>query len=191
MIDRTAFVQWMELGISSGVLPMEEPQIREQRAIVDDLADLIGDGGRLWRALPRIVQRVLGPRGYAWNGIYGRDGETLRLVAAAGPPVCAELERRGGLFQSGMCWDGLQMNQTLVAADVTRWPGYVSCDSDSGLKTVAGIVSPIRDASGKPIAVFDCDLLNRPAPSDPVFFDRLFSTLSVTLEPTSAGLLVL
>lgn len=137
-----------------------------------------------WRRIPVLVREVFGPRGWEWNGIYARAGDELRLAASAGPPVCAVLERRGGVGTSGMCWDGILMNQTLAAADVARWPGYVSCDRESGLSTAAGIVCPIRDAAGAPIAVWDLDATEPLFPGDPVFLDRLFATLSA-LDPPS------
>ena len=77
-----------------------------------------------------------------------------------------------------MCFDGLDLNQTLAAYDVKAWPGYVSCDSSSGLSTVSGIVAPVRDPGGRPIAVWDLDANQRIEPGDVRFADVLFGTLA-------------
>lgn len=164
----------------------------EYDALIERVADLVAtEPLHVWRRLPMAIQAVFGGRGYAWNGIYARDGDTLRLFAAAGPPVCASLERSGdrGVGSSGMCFDGLLMNQTLVAARSKDWPGYVSCDGASGLRTVAGIVCPIRNAQGTPIAVWDVDIVQALEPEDGPFFDKLWASLSVLYPPEPAILL--
>lgn len=160
----------------------------ERRAEYDELTRrtcvLAANGGFRWSWVPGEIRDIFGSRGWAWNGIYTlRDERTLQLYAAAGPPVCGTLELRGGVGTSGMCFDGILMNQTLVAAPVSAWPGYVSCDSESGLATVAGMVVPIRGPSGAPIAVWDLDSTEPLNPADPFFFDRYFATLSAVLKP--------
>ena len=149
---------------------------------------LLEDSLHCWEGLPAVIQTVLGGRGWAWNGIYVRDGGTLRLYAAAGPPVCASIDLIGdqGVGSSGMCFDAILMNQTLIADQVKDWPGYVSCDSESNLTTLAGMVCPIRNAHGTPIAVWDLDATQAILPEDSLFFDRLFATLSALLKPEPA-----
>lgn len=161
----------------------------ERRAEYEELLRrtcVLAESGEFrWSWVPGEIHSIFGHRGWAWNGIYAlREESTLRLVASAGPPVCNTLVRRGGVGSSGMCFDGILMNQTLVAAPVSAWPGYVSCDSESGIATAAGMVSPIRDAHGTPIAVWDLDSTESLNPSDPFFFDRYFATLSAVLKPT-------
>ncbi len=111
------------------------------------------------------------------------EAASAERAAAAGPPVCHTMEGSGGVGTSGMCFDALLMNQTLVAAEVKRWPGYVSCDGESGLETRSGIVCPIRGARATPLAVWDLDSTQEAEPEDPPFFDRLLATLSALLEP--------
>jgi len=90
-----------------------------------------------------------------------------------------------------MCFDGLLLNQTLVTSSggsanggggrgtgLAPWPGYVSCDTKSGLETLAGIVTPLRDPSGFPIGVWDLDASRAPSPLEVRFVDVFFATLS-------------
>lgn len=141
------------------------------------------------RDLPGHVGRAMAGFGWLWNGIYvlGPNGE-LHLGPAHGPPVCSPLERHGGALTSGMCFDALAMNQTLVAHDVTQWPGYVSCDSASGLGTLASIVCPLRDPDGRPFAVWDLDATQPLEDGDVRFMDVLLSSLARCVALTPACL---
>ena len=92
--------------------------------------------------------------------------------------VCASLERSGGALSSGMCFDAIDLNQTMAAYQTKEWPGYVSCDAASGLSTVSGIVCPIRGGAQRVIAVWDLDATQVIDPADVRTMDVLFSTLS-------------
>ena len=154
-------------------------------------ATLLPDGSAaILKGLPAIIGTAMQPFGWAWNGFYvlGNDGK-LHVGPAFGPPVCSELERTGGPLSSGMCFDALLLNQTLSTGDVKRWPGYVSCDSTSGLSTVSGLVVPVRDPSGRPVAVWDVDSTAVIELADVRFFDVLFATLARTVPIQRAELL--
>ena len=81
--------------------------------------------------------------GWEWNTSIictVRPPTADQLGSAAGPPVCATLEEIPGnavnVFRCSPPWS------LLVAADVRSWPGYVSCDGESGLATVSSVVRP-------------------------------------------------
>jgi putative methionine-R-sulfoxide reductase with GAF domain len=182
-MSAAAFTSWMTQGFELWPGGLPEERRSEYEWLVARTAAAWTDGPELLRAIPALIRERFGARGFAWNGIYALAApRTLELFAAAGPPVCHELERSGGAGSSGMCWDCILMGQTLIAADVSRWPGYVSCDAESGLATAAGICCPIRDAGQRPIAVWDLDCTRPLAAEDGVFFDRFFATLSALLE---------
>ncbi len=153
------------------------------RAVLDRALEEVAAGPRaLALALPAAIGAALEARGWLWNGFYvlGEDGK-LHLGPAHGPPVCSPLERASedtGALTSGMCFDGLLLNQALVSYAAKDWPGYVSCDATSGLATVSGIVTPVRDADGRPIAVWDLDATEPVLPEDVRFFDVLFASLA-------------
>ena len=160
----------------------------EYAQLTENLVSILGGGQSIWRQLPQTVHDIFGSRGWAWNGFYVRHGNQLDLAeGAVGPPVCATLflQNRGDVGSSGSCWDAILMNQSIALNDVTQWPGYVSCDGESRLQTIAGIVCPVRGANHQPIAVWDLDTEAKLAPEDPVFMSRLLETLSVALQPSA------
>lgn len=177
------FRDWMTRALDLAPTAIPKPRRAEYAALIEVAAGLFSDP-EPWRQLPAAIRHVFGDRGWAWNGIYARHTEDqLLLVAAAGPPVCATLDAPAGagVGDAGMCWDALLMNQTVVAANVKAWPGYVSCDGESGLATVAGLVCPIRDEDGRPVAVWDLDSTAPLAPEDPPFMDRFWASFSALL----------
>ena len=130
---------------------------------------------------PKLVAETMADFGWLWNGFYalrGDDTSTLHVSHAFGPPVCSSLDRTGGPLSSGMCFDGILLNQILVAYDTKSWPGYVSCDASSGLSTVSGIVCPIRDPRSRAIAVWDLDATQKVHPADARTMDVLLTTLA-------------
>ena len=140
-----------------------------------------------WQEIAAQILDIFGVRGWSWNGFYSLESRDVRsrlvLAVAAGPPVCATLERRGGVGSSGMCFDTVIMNQTVATNSVRDYRGYVTCDGESGLTSVAGMACPIRGKKGKPIGVWDLDSSQPLEPSDAPFFDRFFATLSALLKP--------
>ena len=122
----------------------------EMRVEYEDFLEAALGEGLEWAKIPALIQASFASRGWAWNGVYLRESErALCLVLAAGPPVCAALGLSGGVGSSGMCWDAVLTGRTLCSNDVHAWPGYVSCDGQSGLRTVAGMVCPLRDPTGQ------------------------------------------
>lgn len=140
--------------------------------------------------IPSLVLESMQPFGWEWNGFYVlADDGNLHLGPAAGPPVCTPIESRGGLFTSGMCFDCIATNQTLVAYDVGKWPGYVSCDDTSELKTASSIVCPLRSPEGSPVAVWDVDATQVVDPGDVRFFDVFFASLAKVVTIAKSDLL--
>lgn len=159
---------------------------RVRQAIHDRFLDSLPDPETpgFWKSLPRYIREGFHPEGWEWNGIYSVETfEKLRLVAAAGPVVCNELVRTGGPGSSGMCWDTVLLGFPLVARDVRTWPGYVSCDGESGLDTVASMTYPIVDRYNKIIAVWDMDSTKPIHPGDCNFIERFFSVMNAVYTP--------
>ena len=185
---RASFRSVIDLNAALDVVVADPSRRAALSSIADSAQDLLSAGPvELIRQLPDAVSSAMEEHGWLWNGFYapGEDGH-LHLGPACGPPVCAVLESRGGPLTSGMCFDGMHLNQALVAYDIKQWPGYVSCDGASGLATVAGMVVPVRDPAGAPIAVWDLDATQPLQPGDVRFMDVLFATLGrcVAIDPT-------
>ncbi|MCA8971153.1 MAG: hypothetical protein KDC95_15280 [Planctomycetes bacterium] len=171
------------LSLAAGTASPEFEHASTYRGLFEEIAELTTSDQPVRHALstlPRTIGRRFEACGWAWNGYYvlREDASALDLGHAFGPPVCTPLDRHGGVLASGMCWDAILANQALLAEDVGKWPGYVSCDNKSGLTTAAGLVCPIRDATGLPIAVWDLDAHSALSANDLRAMGALFSTLS-------------
>ena len=86
--------------------------------------------------------------GVSWTGFYFLRGEDLVVEAYQGPVACLVLERH-----MGVCWAGVDRNETLLVNDVESFPGHIACDERSRSE----IVVPVRDARGRAIGVLDVD----------------------------------
>jgi len=178
-LPRSEFRRFVELNTALDHACPDERRRAAARAILAATDEALAGPSSLSARLPGIIGRAMQPFGWLWNGIYRlREDGKLHLGPAHGPPVCSELERSGGPLSSGMCFDALLMNQTLAAYDAKAWPGYLSCDAESGLQTVSGIVCPIRDTEGRAVGVWDLDATERVEPIDVRFMDVLFATLA-------------
>ncbi|MCB9891894.1 MAG: hypothetical protein H6832_15695 [Planctomycetes bacterium] len=182
------------LSLAAGTASPEFEDASTYRGLFAEIAELTSSGPsarHVLSALPRMIGQRFERRGWAWNGYYvaREDASALDLGHAFGPPVCTPLDRNGGILASGMCWDAILANQALLAEDVGQWPGYVSCDNKSGLTTAAGLVCPIRDATGRPVGVWDLDAHGALTASDLRAMGALFSTLSRTWPIRAADLL--
>jgi putative methionine-R-sulfoxide reductase with GAF domain len=187
-LDPADFRRFVELNIALE-RTVDDPGRRSalQTIVVETEALLALPAKELLARLPRVIGEAMSAYGWLWNGFYVvRDGNRNELYTgyAFGPPVCSLIERSGGPLSSGMCFDALSLNQTLAAYETKRWPGYVSCDASSGLATVSGIVSPLRDSGGTAIAVWDLDATETIHPGDVRTMDVLFGTLArcVTID---------
>ena len=183
--------EFLRAAALNGALEVNVPDPERRRSLASCLeaaATSLPNGARETLALlPRQIGEAMRPYGWAWNGFYAphepaQTARELHLSYAFGPPVCSPIVRSGGALSSGMCFDALELNQTLAAFDAKSWPGYVSCDAASGLGTVAGIVVPVRDREGSPIAVWDLDAIQPIEPGDVRVMDVLFSTLARCLD---------
>lgn len=86
--------------------------------------------------------------GVSWTGFYFLRGEDLVVEAYQGPVACLVLERH-----MGVCWAGVDRDETLLVEDVEAFPGHIACDSRSRSE----IVVPIHDVNGRVIGVLDID----------------------------------
>ncbi len=85
---------------------------------------------------------------FSWTGFYLlRDGE-LTVRTYQGPLACQVLEKH-----TGVCWAGIDRQQTIVVPDVHLFPGHIACDSRSRSE----IVVPVRNAPGMVAGVLDVD----------------------------------
>lgn len=88
--------------------------------------------------------------GHLWAGFYRvvDPGTLLRVGPYMGTLGCLEIR-----FGSGVCGVAAKECRTITVADVTRYPGHITCDARSRSE----IVVPVFDRAGVLTAVLDLD----------------------------------
>lgn len=103
---------------------------------------------------------------FFWTGFYVVDPDKeAELVVGPyqGTLGCLRIP-----FARGVCGAAARTGQTQIVADVHAFPGHIACDS----RSASEIVVPVKDASGRLIAVFDVDA-TRPNAFDAVDAEAL------------------
>lgn len=85
---------------------------------------------------------------FFWTGFYLLKDQDLVVGPYQGPVACQVLERG-----AGVCWAGVERNETVLVPDVEQFPGHIACDS----RSKSEIVVPVRDGQGSVIGVLDVD----------------------------------
>lgn len=97
--------------------------------------------------------------GFFWTGFYLLTPDNRLVVRTyQGPVACMELAK-----DTGVCWAGINGQQTVVVPDVHEFPGHIACDS----RSVSEIVVPVKNDRGQIIGVLDVDS-DKPATFDEV-----------------------
>jgi GAF domain-containing protein len=87
--------------------------------------------------------------GFLWTGFYRvtRPG-LLRVGPYQGTLGCLDIE-----FGRGVCGTAAAERRTIIVADVSKFPGHISCDP----RAKSEIVVPVTNAQSDLIAVLDVD----------------------------------
>lgn len=117
--------------------------LQEQtRALVAHEHDFIANAANLsallWQSLPEIN----------WVGIYRLKVEHLVLGPFQGKPACVRIP-----LGKGVCGTAAQEKRSILVEDVQKFPGHISCDSDSRSE----LVVPLRVCDDLIIGVLDID----------------------------------
>ena len=127
----------------------DQQRMKRYERMRDQIAELIAktDDPVAHRATAASILHHKVP-GVSWTGFYMLKGEDLVVDAYQGPVACLVLERH-----SGVCWAGIDREDTVLVADVHAFPGHIACASS----TRSELVLPVRNGQGDLIAVFDID----------------------------------
>ena len=98
--------------------------------------------------LSNIMSALKYGLGYFWVGIYKVENNQLVLGPFQGPVACTRIPKGKGVC--GTCWE---KNKTIIVEDVEKFPGHISCSSESKSE----IVLPIRNKQGNVAFVLDID----------------------------------
>ncbi len=101
-------------------------------------------------ALMATINSVLANRfsQFFWTGFYRVCGERLVVGPYIGTVGCLQIE-----IGRGVCGTAAARRETILVADVTKFPGHIACDAS----TRSEIVVPVFDGEGALIAVLDID----------------------------------
>ena len=86
--------------------------------------------------------------GFFWTGFYLLQDGWLLVGPYQGPVACQELAK-----DKGVCWAGINRDESIVMPDVHEFPGHIACDS----RSKSEIVVPIRNDKQEIIGVLDID----------------------------------
>ncbi|NOE20564.1 GAF domain-containing protein [Ruegeria atlantica] len=86
---------------------------------------------------------------FDWTGFYRvTEPGVLKIGPYQGGHGCLVIP-----FERGVCGAAARTGETQLVPDVDAFPGHIACASS----TRSELVLPVRDSSGKVIAVFDID----------------------------------
>ena len=160
------------------VKPIAIPEDQEKQALYEGVESrlrglLAGESDRVARMAG--VAAVLHDQmpHFFWTGFYRVIGEELVIGPYQGTPGCSRIARGRGVC--GTAWEAAQ---TQVVVDVHAFPGHIACDAASESE----IVVPVKDWSGRVIAVLDVDS-SLPGAFGPVDAAALESIVSMFVSP--------
>jgi len=112
-------------------------------AILDSVDDEI-------TAMATIAALIHHSFGHLWTGFYRvvEPGQLLRVGPYQGSLGCIDIA-----FGRGVCGDAAAGGKTVIARDVEKYPGHITCDARSRSE----IVVPVFGKRGDLIAVLDID----------------------------------
>jgi len=131
-------------------------------AVADEIAAVLDGEPNLTARMATVASMLANSFDhYFWTGFYVVDPvkpDELVVGPYQGTLGCLRIA-----FGRGVCGTAAASGETQVVADVHAFPGHIACDS----RSASEIVVPVRDASGRLIAVFDVDS-ERPGAFDAV-----------------------
>lgn len=71
----------------------------------------------------------------SWVGFYLYDGTKLYLGPFQGKVACTNIE-----IGKGVCGKAVELKQTIIVPDVSKFPGHIVCDSDSKSEIVTLLI---------------------------------------------------
>lgn len=85
---------------------------------------------------------------FFWTGFYLLQEGQLQVGPYQGSLACIDLKK-----DTGVCWAGINREQSVIVEDVHVFEGHIACDS----RSQSEIVVPLRNAEGKIVGVLDVD----------------------------------
>jgi len=129
------------LIISDGTKEQKYQTLLQQIiALAEDESDTIA-------LMANISSMIHHTFGFFWTGFYRVSGDELVLGPFQGPLACTRIK-----FGRGVCGTSWKRAETVIVADVDKFPGHIACSSASRSE----IVVPVFEDS-RVTAVLDID----------------------------------
>lgn len=137
--------------------------IPQLKALITSEKDLIAN-------LANIAAALVQTFGFFWVGFYlVKDGE-LVLAPFQGPIACTRIK-----YGKGVCGTAWKEEQTIIVADVDKFPGHIACSSQSKSE----IVIPILSSEGVAgVLDIDSDKLNNFDEEDKKYLETVCQLIS-------------
>ena len=134
-----------EIIIPENITSLEEKYkllIKQLKELLNRNDHELSNLSNLTSALKQTFSKI------SWVGFYLYDKEKLFLGPFQGKVACTTIE-----IGKGVCGTVASKKETIVVPDVDKFPGHITCDSDSKSE----IVVPIIKKDGKLFGVLDLD----------------------------------
>ena len=134
-----------EIIIPESITSLEEKYklvIKQLKALLNRNDHELSNLSNLTSALKQTFSKI------SWVGFYLYDKERLYLGPFQGKVACTTIE-----IGKGVCGTAASKKETIIVHDVDKFPGHITCDSDSKSE----IVVPIINKDGKLFGVLDLD----------------------------------
>ena len=168
MADDLTIIQGSKAEIYQSLIP-------QIKGLLEGEPDLIANLANVTAALKEQF-------GWLWVGFYlvkpdskpfgsAQDQETeLVLGPFQGPVACTRIKKGRGVC--GAAWQNVE---TLIVADVEKFPGHIACSSLSKSEIVVPI---IRNNQVIAVLDVDCELINEFDEVDKFYLEQLVSTIN-------------
>ena len=137
------------------------PQIN---ALIEGEPDLIANLANITAALKEQF-------GWLWVGFYLVKGDELVLGPFQGPIACTRIKKG-----RGVCGTSWQKAETLIVADVEKFPGHIACSSLSRSEIVVPV---IRNNEVVGVLDVDSELLDQFNKIDATYLERIVAAIQL------------
>jgi GAF domain-containing protein len=134
-----------KISIPEDIASLEEKYtllIKQLKELLNRNDHALSNLSNLTSALNQTFNKI------SWVGFYLYDKKKLYLGPFQGKVACTVIE-----IGNGVCGTAAAKKETIVVADVDKFPGHIACDSDSKSE----IVLPIIKKDGELFGVLDLD----------------------------------
>jgi L-methionine (R)-S-oxide reductase len=113
--------------------------MKDEAAILQRIRLALDEGGQRPARIRRIADIIREAGGYRWVGIYEVAGEEIAAIAWSGP---AEPAYPRFPATRGLCGEAVRRGETVVVADVTKDPRYLTTFGSTRSEIVVPVLDP-------------------------------------------------